>query len=40
MRRLAGGIAEDRMYRWVYWSGITLFVVWTVFSAYSTLNGL
>jgi len=28
------------MYRWVYWSGVTLFVAWTVFSAYSALNGL
>ncbi len=28
------------MYRWVYWSGITLLVVWTVFSAYSALNGI
>jgi hypothetical protein len=28
------------MYRWVYWSGITLLVVWTVLSAYSALNGI
>ena len=27
------------MYRWVYWSAVTLFVVWTVFSAYSALTG-
>jgi len=26
------------MYRVVYWSGITLFVVWTAFSAYSVLK--
>jgi len=36
-RSLAGGIA---MYRVVYWTGVTLFVVWSVFSAYSALNGL
>jgi len=28
------------MYRWVYWSGITLLVVWTMFSAYSALTGM
>ena len=33
----AGGI---RMYRVVYWTGVTLFVAWIVFSAYSALNGL
>jgi hypothetical protein len=31
-----GGIA---MYRVVYWSGVTLFVVWSVFSAVSALTG-
>jgi hypothetical protein len=30
----------DGMYRWLYWSGITLFVVWTAFSVYSACNGL
>jgi hypothetical protein len=28
------------MYRWVYWSGITLLVVWTVLSAYSAIGGI
>ncbi len=37
VRSLAGGFA---MYRVVYWSGVTLLVVWSVFSAYSALNGL
>jgi len=32
-----GGIA---MYRLVYWSGVTLFVAWSVFSALSALNAL
>jgi hypothetical protein len=32
--------AGARMYRWIYWSGVTLFVVWTVFSAYSAFSGL
>jgi len=27
------------MYRYVYWSGVTLFVVWSVFSAVSALKG-
>jgi hypothetical protein len=36
-RSHAGGIA---MYRVVYWTGMTLLVVWSVFSAYSALNGL
>jgi hypothetical protein len=27
------------MYRYVYWSGVTLFVVWSVFSAVSALRG-
>jgi hypothetical protein len=35
--RIPGGI---RMYRVVYWTGVTLFVAWIVFSAYSALNGL
>jgi len=37
VRSLAGGIA---MYRVVYWTGVTAFVLWSVFSAYSALNGL
>ena len=36
-RSLAGGIA---MYRVVYWTGVTLFVVWIMFSAYSAFSGL
>jgi hypothetical protein len=36
-RSRAGRIA---MYRVVYWAGVTLFVAWVVFSAYSALNGL
>ena len=28
------------MYRLVYWTGMTLFVVWCVFAAYSALGGL
>jgi len=28
------------MYRVVYWTGVTLFVVWSVFSVYSALSGL
>jgi len=28
------------MYPVVYWTGITLFVAWIVFSAYSAFNGL
>ena len=27
------------MYRRIYWIGVTLLVVWTVFSAYSTWAG-
>jgi hypothetical protein len=27
------------MYRWVYWSGVVVFVAWTVFSAYSVIKG-
>ncbi len=30
---------RDTGFRWFYWSGIAVFVVWTAFSAYSTLNG-
>jgi len=36
-RPLAGGIV---MYRVVYWTGLTLLVVWSVFSAYSAITGL
>jgi len=28
------------MYRVVYWTGLMLLVAWSVFSAYSALNGL
>jgi hypothetical protein len=28
------------MYGFVYWSGVTLIVVWSVFSAFSALSGL
>jgi len=28
------------MYRLVYWTGVTLFVAWIAFSAYSALSGL
>jgi hypothetical protein len=28
------------MYRVVYWTGVTLLVVWSVFSAYSAITGL
>jgi hypothetical protein len=34
-RRGLRGIA---MYRLVYWSGVTLFFVWSVFSALGALN--
>ena len=33
------GLAGIAMYRMVYWSGVTLFVVWSVFSAVSALTG-
>ncbi len=33
------GLAGIEMYRMVYWSGVTLFVVWSVFSAVSALTG-
>jgi len=36
-RAPAGGIG---MYRVVYWTGVTVLVAWSVFSAYSALNGL
>jgi hypothetical protein len=28
------------MYRVVYWTGVTMLVAWSVFSAYSALSGL
>jgi hypothetical protein len=28
------------MYRWFYWTGVAMFVVWTAFSAYSALKGI
>jgi hypothetical protein len=34
------GRRGNAMYRFVYWSGVTLLVVWSVFSAVSALNGL
>jgi hypothetical protein len=47
VRRLSGYGVEARhqagrfaMYPVVYWTGITLFVAWIVFSAYSAFNGL
>jgi len=47
LRRLSGNGVEARhqagrfaMYPVVYWTGITLFVAWIVFSAYSAFNGL
>jgi hypothetical protein len=27
------------MYRWVYWSGVAVFVFWAAFSAYSVFKG-
>jgi hypothetical protein len=38
----APGVAPGgvEMYRVVYWTGVTLFVAWIVFSAYSAFNGL
>jgi len=33
------GLAGIAMYRMVYWSGVALFVVWSVFSAVSALTG-
>jgi hypothetical protein len=35
-----GRVPGDAMYRVVYWTGVTLFVAWIVFSAYSAFNGL
>jgi hypothetical protein len=32
--------AGDTMYRVVYWTGVTVLVAWSVFSAYSAFNGL
>jgi hypothetical protein len=34
------GVPGLTMYQWVYWSGITLLVAWTAFSAYSALSGM
>jgi hypothetical protein len=34
-----GGMQGLVMYRWVYWGGVTVFVIWSAFSAYSVLNG-
>ena len=34
------GETGGAMYRWVYWSGITLLVVWTVLSAYTAITGI
>jgi len=28
------------MYRLVYWTGVTVLVAWSVYSAYSAFNGL
>jgi len=28
------------MYRVVYWTGVMLFVAWSVFSVYSAINGM
>ncbi len=39
-RMCVSGLQGNAMYRYVYWSGLTLFVVWSVFSAISALNGL
>jgi len=33
------GVSGGAMYRMVYWSGVTLLVVWSVFSAVSALTG-
>ena len=30
----------ESMYRVVYWTGVTLFVVWSALSAYSAITGL
>jgi hypothetical protein len=35
-----GCLPGNWMYRVVYWAGLTLFVVWSVFSAYSAITGL
>lgn len=41
MRSVIGhGVQGLAMYPWVYWSGVTLLVVWTVFSAYSAIHGI
>jgi hypothetical protein len=34
----SGGGRGDWMYRLVYWSGVTVFVVWSVFSALGALH--
>ncbi|MGC2201772.1 MAG: hypothetical protein WA633_16770 [Stellaceae bacterium] len=39
MGRFEGGLGGVAMYRVVYWSGVTLLVVWSVFSAVSALGG-
>ena len=36
---LSEALGESRMYRVVYWSGVTLVIVWSVFSAVSVLHG-
>jgi len=35
-----GRMPGNAMYRVVYWTGVTVFVAWIMFSAYSALNGL
>jgi hypothetical protein len=40
MGRRPGGRSGGAMYRVVYWTAVTLLVAWSVFSAYSALNGL
>jgi hypothetical protein len=37
---ILGEGGESAMYPWVYWSGITLLVVWTVLSAYTAISGI
>ena len=39
-RMCVSGLRGNAMYRYVYWSGVTLLVVWSLFSAVSALNGL
>jgi hypothetical protein len=39
LSNIRGGLGGIAMYRMVYWSGVTLFVVWSVFSAVSALTG-